>query len=189
MHANPISRHRSAPPRLALYLGLLLALGGCSTTETIEPASQNRNMDRLEAIEAACESLVLDYAYYRDREDLQLAAQGVAAVFTEDATLTVSGQSFTGRQAIHDRIADQTDPPLFAHLMSTIRIFPQSATKATGVSYATVYVAPRPAQGSALAEGFAAVGEYHDEFRLTEQGWRIAKRTFIARIRYQRDET
>lgn len=183
MQANPTFglNHPLRLPSFALYLALLLMLGGCSTTET----SQNQN----QSIEAACEALVLDYAYYRDREDLQVAAQGVAAVFTEDATLTVSGQSFTGRQAIFDRIADQTNPPLFAHLMSTIRIFPESATKATGVSYATVYVAPRPAQGSALAEGFAAVGEYHDEFKLTAQGWRIAQRTFIARIRYQRDET
>lgn len=162
---------------LTLFLALSLVLSGCTTNTTNQ------------SLEAACEALVLDYAYYRDREDVQLAAQGVATVFTEDATLTVSGQSFTGRQAIFDRIADQTNPPLFAHLMSTIRIFPESATKATGVSYATVYVAPRPKDGSALAEGFAAVGEYHDEFRLTNQGWRIAKRTFIARIRYQRDET
>ncbi len=184
MQANAKPSHHLALPNLAFYMGLFLALSGCSTA-SLEPASQNPSMA---SIQAACESLVLDYAYYRDREDLQLAAQGVAAIFTQDATLTVNGQSFTGRRAIHDRIADQTNPPLFAHLMSTIRIFPESATKATGVSYATVYVAPRPAQGSALAEGFAAVGEYHDEFRLTDEGWRISKRTFIARIRYKRDE-
>lgn len=181
MLANPKSS-LCPLPALTLALVLFVTLGGCSSTQ-IEQLGQNPN------IEAACEALVLDYAYYRDREDLQLAAQGVAAVFTKDATLTVSGQSFTGRQAIFDRIANQTNPPRFAHLMSTIRIFPESATKATGVSYATVYVAPRPNDGSAVTEGFAAVGEYHDEFRLTDQGWRIAKRTFLARIRYQRDDT
>lgn len=159
------------------------AIAGCASDPRLLATTN-------QTIEDACEALVLDYAYFRDRDDLQVAAQGVAAVFTEDATLTVNGQSFSGRQAIFDRIVQQTNAPLTAHMMSTIRITPQSSDRATGVSYATVYVAPKPAPGqeSALAEGFTAVGEYHDEFRLTTQGWRIAKRTYIARIRYQRGE-
>lgn len=164
-------RHHRAPHYLLVLLSL--ALTACASTSSHQ------------SIEQACESLVLDYAYYRDREDAQLAAQGVAAVFTEDATLTVNGQSFRGRQAIFDRIAQQTNAPLTAHMMSTIRIFPEGPSRAIGVSYATIYVAPRPTQGSALAEGFTAVGEYHDVFTLTSQGWRIANRTYIARIRYQ----
>jgi hypothetical protein len=162
---HPVSRY--------LMVLFSLALTGCASTSTSQ------------SIEQACESLVLDYAYYRDREDTQLAAQGVAAVFTEDATLTVNGQSFHGRQAIFERLAQQTNAPLTAHMMSTIRIFPEGPSRATGVSYATIYVAPRPAQGSALAEGFTAVGEYHDVFTLTPEGWRIVNRTYVARIRYQ----
>ena len=162
--------------RTNLFILFSFVLAGCTSSTSPQ-----------QSIEAACEALVLDYAYYRDREDLQLAAEGVSSVFTEDATLTVNGERFQGRGAIFDRIADQANPPLIAHMMSTIRIFPQSASQATGISYVTVYVAPRPKDGTASAEGFAALGEYHDEFTLTPQGWRIAKRTFFTRIRYQRD--
>ncbi len=138
------------------------------------------------AIRAACEDLVLDYAYYRDRQDPAEAAAGVAAVFSEDATLTVLGQTFVGKNAIYNRLAQQTNPQLTQHLMSTIRIFPVSATTATGVSYATVYVATKPAADGNPAEGFATVGEYHDKFELTDSGWRIAQRKFVVRMLGQR---
>ena len=51
--------------------------------------------------------------------------------------------------------------------MSTIRIFPVDQNTATGVSYVTVYSAP---PGVNVVEGFAAVGEYHDEFVRTDAG-------------------
>lgn len=156
--------------RLWLAFSLCLALAGCSSTTTQPNATQ------------ACEALVLDYAYYRDREDLQQAAAGVAGLFTQDATLTVNDQSFQGREAIFERIANQRDAPLTAHMMSTIRIFSQSSKRATGVSYATVYVAAKRGQNPVTAASFTAVGEYHDEFVLTPEGWRIAKRKFITRI-------
>lgn len=125
-----------------------------------------------EDVQRACTDLVLDYAYYRDRPD----AEGFAGVFTEDGELTVLGQTFVGRQALIERLKDAHKGPSFRHLMSTIRIFPIDAQRARGVSYATVYSAPA---GESEVNGFAAMGEYHDEFVLTAQGWRIAKREFI----------
>lgn len=153
-----------------LAITLCLVLASCTNTAGPTDAYQ------------ACEALVLDYAYYRDREDLQTAAEGVAGLFTEDATLTVNGQSFQGRAAIFERIAGQSNAPLTAHMMSTIRIFPESGQRATGVSYATVYVVPKQGDTPVTADGFTAVGEYHDEFVRTPAGWRIAKRNFITRI-------
>ncbi len=126
------------------------------------------------AIKAACTDLVLDYAYYRDRPD----AAGFANVFTKDGELRVMGQAFIGRKALHDRLADGGDGPVFRHMMSTIRIFPKSARKATGVSYVTVYSAPAGTVPAKVSD-FAAVGEYHDEFVLTEAGWKIARREFV----------
>ena len=125
-------------------------------------------------VRQACTDLVLDYAYYRDRPD----AAGVANVFTEDARLSVLGQTYTGRKAIHDRIVAGADGPIFRHMMSTIRIFPQDAKNATGVSYVTVYSAPR-GEGPQPVERFAGVGEYHDKFVRTDEGWRIAEREFV----------
>jgi uncharacterized protein (TIGR02246 family) len=123
----------------------------------------------------ACTNLVLDYAYFRDRPD----AEGVADLFTEDAQLTVLGQTFAGRAAIAERIRDAADGPVFRHMMSTIRIFPDDETYAHGVSYVAVYTAPAGQLPGPLHQP-AAVGEYHDRFVLTESGWKIARREFIA---------
>lgn len=119
----------------------------------------------------ACTDLVLDYAYYRDRPD----PTGFANVFAENATLTVLGDTFKGREAIGKRLQGAVRGPQFRHLMSTIRIFPQDQLHATGVSYVTVYTAPH---GATEVEGFAGIGEYHDEFVLTPVGWKIASRVF-----------
>jgi uncharacterized protein (TIGR02246 family) len=126
------------------------------------------------AIEA-CTNLVLDYAYFRDRPD----AEGVANLFTEDAQLTVLGQTFVGRAAIAKRIRHAADGPVFRHMMSTIRIFPDDETHAHGVSYVAVYTAPAGPLPRPLHQP-AAVGEYHDRFVLTESGWKIARREFVA---------
>ncbi len=122
----------------------------------------------------ACRDLVLDYAFYRDRPD----AHGVANLFTEDAELSILGETWRGRQAIYERIVAGADGPLFRHLMSTIRIFPESETRARGVSYVTVYTAP-PGEGPRPLDAPAAVGEYHDVFVKTNAGWQIAERRFV----------
>ena len=126
------------------------------------------------AITAACTDLVLDYAYYRDRPD----AAGFASVFTQDGELRVMGEAFIGRKALHDRLANAGHGPVYRHMMSTIRIFPKSPRKATGVSYVTVYSAPSGTLPAKVGD-FAAVGEYRDEFVLTEAGWKIARREFV----------
>ena len=133
----------------------------------------NHRLDEA-AIKAACEELVLNYAYYRDRPD----ADGVAAQFTEDARLEVLGQTFIGRDKIHARIEAGKGGPVFRHMMSTIRIFPVDQNQATGVSYVTVYSAP-PGDMPQPINNFAAVGEYHDRFVRTAEGWKIAERKFV----------
>lgn len=139
-------------------------------------AQSSTSMPRADhaAIKAACTDLVLDYAYYRDRSD----ALGFANVFAPDGELRVMGQVFIGRKALHDRLANGGDGPVYRHMMSTIRIFPKSPREATGVSYVTVYSAPA-GTGPAQISNFAAVGEYHDEFVLTDTGWKIARREFV----------
>ncbi len=131
-----------------------------------------------EDVRQACRDLVLDYAYYRDRPD----AQGFANVFAKDGELTVLGETFAGKAAIAARLKDAEEGPSFRHLMSTIRIFPVDADTATGVSYVTVYSAP---PGETTVEGFLGVGEYHDEFVRTVDGWKIKKRVFVPVYSYE----
>jgi ketosteroid isomerase-like protein len=135
-----------------------------------------------ESIESACESLVLDYAYYRDLLD----AERIAELFADDATMSIRGEVFSGRAAIKKRIQDTSDDPATRHLMSTIRIFPVDSDRATGVSYVTVYLGPRGKEmGPSPVEGFAAIGEYHDSFVRTADGWKIASREFRPAFVYE----
>ena len=47
-----------------------------------------------------CSNLVTDYAMYRDRFD----AEAFSNLFTEDASLTVLGQTWEGRNSIRERM-------------------------------------------------------------------------------------
>lgn len=126
-----------------------------------------------------CINLVTDYAIYRDRFD----AEGFSSLFTEDASLTVGGQTWVGRANIRARIEGLKNGSSIRHLMSTIRITPVDADNATGISYATIYSAPA---GSTTVEGFALIGEYHDTFVRTADGWKISKRELHTAYTYDR---
>ncbi len=141
-------------------------LAGCAT-----PNSANTtNGDAIRA----CQDLVTGYAIHRDRMD----SEAFANLFSKDAVLSVLGQRFEGRAAIKARLEGPPTPPL-RHLMSTVHIEMESATQARGISYVTVYAAQTvEPKLPFVVDGFMATGEYHDVFRLTADGWRIAQREF-----------
>jgi uncharacterized protein (TIGR02246 family) len=124
----------------------------------------------------ACRQLVMDYAWYRDHPD----TDAYAALFTDDAELSILGETFKGREAIAQRLTASAGSTV--HLMSTIRVTKVDEDTATGVSYVTVYTAP-PGIGPHTVSGYAAIGEYHDDFRKTETGWQIKKRVLVLRLR------
>ena len=122
----------------------------------------------------ACTALVMDYAYYRDRYD----AAPYADLFAEDAVLTVLGVDYEGRAAIKARMLDASDKPPSRHHMTTIKITPVDDSTATGVSYVTVYSAPASAERPAAVNAFTTMGEYHDTFTRTDDGWKILRREY-----------
>jgi 3-phenylpropionate/cinnamic acid dioxygenase small subunit len=124
----------------------------------------------------ACRDLIMDYAYYRDHP----GAEHYVALFTEDAELSILGDIRKGREAIRERMRTVTGSTV--HLMSTVRITEVSPKEATGVSYVTVYTGPA-GDGPHTVSGYAIIGEYHDVFRKTDAGWKIAKRTLVPRLR------
>lgn len=126
----------------------------------------------------ACSNLVTDYAYHRD----QFNAKEFADLFTEDASLTVVNQTWVGRADIQKRIEDLKTGSTIRHEMSTIRIVPIDADHATGVSYATIYSAPA---GETTVKGFTLMGEYHDEFVRTPEGWKFSKRVLFSKYSLQ----
>ena len=133
-----------------------------------------------EDIHQQCIDLVLGYAYHRDNFN----AEEFSQLFTEDASLTVGGQTWVGREEIRGRIQELRNGSTIRHLMSTMRIVPDGEDRATGVSYVTIYNAP---PGVTEVEGFLLIGEYHDEFVRTEEGWKIQTRELRPVYRYARD--
>ncbi len=151
-----------------------LSLIACS------PANSRDELDSAieRAIVAACESLVTDYAIFRDQKD----ADAYAAVFTEDGELVLPTATYRGRDTLRERVIDSRGKRVSKHLMSTTKITVVDAENATGISYATIYIEPARNKdgGPERTKGFAAVGEYHDTFRLTDRGWKFARREFVA---------
>ncbi len=145
----------------ALLVGLLLAGSAVSA-----PALGGE-------IEDACTELVMGYALYRDQFNIDAYGE----LFAEDAVLSVLGNEYRGRDAIRKRLEDSRGKEETRHLMSGIWITVIDERRATGVSYASIYAA---APGELpLEPTIPAVGEYHDEFRLTEAGWKISRRSFV----------
>ncbi len=127
----------------------------------------------------ACHARVAEYAYFWDQND----DEGMAAVFTDDATLTLGGQTFTGPEAIVGRMQAREEGSLIRHLMTTVHIERTGADSARGVSYVSVYMGQQPDQGLTVVDGFALMGEYHDTFALTGGDCRIAERRLVPVLR------
>ncbi len=164
---------------LLFVLLLVLGIGGCAPTSVGSSVVQ-KNAESEQQTIVACTDLVLDYALYRD----QLDVESFVALFTREARLSVQGKTFVGTDAIRARLQGAKRGPKTRHLMSTIRISPVSANRATGISYVTVYAGSAALQEKARQQegeleavnGFAMIGNYIDEFERTPEGWRIASR-------------
>ena len=130
-----------------------------------------------ERIKRACENLVMDYARHRD----QAQGAALAQLFTEDAELSVNGETFIGRKALLTRFAAPATHR-FRHMMSNVHITVTGHKQAIGVSYALIFVGPIDKQNPdapITVSNFVAMGEYQDTFVLTDAGWRIASRRFV----------
>ena len=132
------------------------------------------------AVEHACTRLALDYSHYADSAQFD----AWAALFTEDAEMVLMGQRHKGRAAIRASVG-KGDPNAVAsfHSLSNIRIDVVNAELARGTVGVTLFMAPKVnGVGSAKVMAPAAIGNYHDTYKKTAEGWRIARREFAATI-------
>lgn len=161
-------------PRYARFglVSVLFGLVGCATDAAVLSNTG-------ESTEAACTRLVMDYALYRDQGN----AEALANLFTEEAQLVMNGETFSGRSALKARATHTSNSPFLTHLMSTVQIYPESASRARGLSYVSVYLGPPGAEANQQAS-LAAVGEYRDQFVKTAQGWKISRREFVPRVTF-----
>lgn len=143
------------------------------------------------AMVVACTQTVQDYAWYLDHpgEDVDTTAQAFAALFTEDAVLTLHDakmeeERFVGHDAIAGRYKRDRRARRILHVMTNVRIEPTSASTATGTNYVQVHL--HPVGGSLDEGGVTGVAEYRDVYRFEGGVCRISKRTTILRIGPQR---
>ena len=119
---------------------------------------------------AAIVDLLYAYAWHFDRNE----PEGVAALFTEDATIDYGPENPTivGREAIVPAIRPGLQK-LFktsAHHITNPRIEPEGPDGAAGVAYVYAW----HVYHSDDSEG-ELWGQYHCRFRRTADGWRIAE--------------
>ncbi len=149
---------------------LLLAL---SSAQAADLSAQDEWM-----IKAEIKQLVDTYAMARDNLD----AVAYANTFTENGTLIIGGEPYTGRDVLQARVEDANQDSVGMHMMSTSDITVIDENNATGVHYATVYGAipgeDHPEGGPIELAGFLAQGKYIDKYERTEEGWRISERRF-----------
>jgi len=127
------------------------------------------------AISIACERLLADYAIFRDHLD----ADGFANTFSEDAELVLGSGSHKGRDAIRTNITSRPSPGV-AHMimLTSVKITPIDETSATGISYGIVLNGDRPVKHGdrpVQMNGITSAVEYHTEFVLTDDGWKISR--------------
>ena len=128
------------------------------------------NEAEVAAIERACERLVVAYTHLVDGGQ----AAKVADLFTDDGVWTFGAQRYEGRSAIREAFAQrEATDRVSRHVCTNLRVTVTDAEHASGVVYLTLY---RFDGAGAGHPDPVLVGDYHDEFVLTAQGWRFAER-------------
>lgn len=135
-------------------------------------------MDDLERLlaERACERLIMEYARRVDFGN----ASAIADLFTEDGLWTGTDLRLDGREEIRawfterERLSRRVSRHLCVNVMVDVR----SEDEADSVSFLVNYRHDRRdgATGPVPMEVPKYVGELHDTFRRTPDGWRFASR-------------
>lgn len=140
--------------------------------------AQSLSKEEVLMIKAEINVLVDEYAYYRDTFN----APAYANLFSEDGKLVIGGNPVEGRAAIQKRVEDANQASVGMHMMATGIINVLDANNATGVHYAAVFgITPEEgADPSAPVPNAGPVtqGKYTDKYVNTDDGWKLAERSF-----------
>lgn len=133
------------------------------------------DIDRM-LIEHECRKLMLLYCQYVDH----LEPEKFANVFTKDAFYNPAAHpEMNGREEILAWIQEYPRDRLARHVSTNQVIDVVDADRATGTSYAVVYRQEQPVAGTPSENVVPrSIVEYHDTFRRTADGWRIASREY-----------
>ncbi len=141
-------------------------------------ASIGLTADEIRAIEWDCQKLSIMAFNRIDAREYEALGE----LYTEDATFvrpTDVENPFHGREAIVASYAGRPANRMSRHLCTNFEVVVEGPDRAKGFFLVAVYIGdsdkPAPRIG-AQAESSQLVGEFRDEYVLTEAGWRISKR-------------
>lgn len=128
-------------------------------------------------IEAACRRLSTAFAVYVDHG----RAEDVVALFTPDGVFERAGLRLDGAAEIAAFLARRPATRITRHFCSNILIEPVDSTRARGIVYFTLFEGE--GETPATMQLPLTVGEYHDDYVRTANGWRIRHRRSVGIFR------
>ena len=120
------------------------------------------------ACELHCMRLCADFAHYADSRDYDK----FVALFTEDGTFELRGETLRGRNAILRAMRARPDDMITRHICTNIRIDAHDNGTATGAGSLLLFhrVANENVEPSMI------VADYRDVYKVTASHWRIQER-------------
>jgi ketosteroid isomerase-like protein len=118
-----------------------------------------------------CERLSIAFANAIDRRDYP----AVLDLFAEDAVVDRMGTIIRGKPALSAWLESRPVDIVTRHVCSNIAIAQHGPDTAEGLTYFTFYKEMAAADICEI-DGPEMVGEYHDTFTLTAQGWKLQSR-------------
>ncbi len=136
------------------------------------------NLQEQQSIELACSKLCNQFAVFNDagRHD------ELVELFIEEGLYArpLDPENFVrGRAPILAAFKARPKDKVFRHLITNIVIDVLGENTAKGLCYVTLFSGSTDNPAEKLdfkANPSVLIGEYHDDFVLTDQGWRFAKR-------------
>ena len=120
----------------------------------------------------ACTALSIAFANGVDSRDYAR----VVDVFADDAVLEHWDRSFNGREEIAAMLEARPFDMQTRHFCTNIEITQDADHAASGITYFLFFRGTENDNGPLPLNGPNLFGEYRDQFRLTDSGWRIAHR-------------
>lgn len=124
------------------------------------------------SIEAECSRLVAGFAFYMDRRRYD----DVAGLFTEDCVFERTGAKIKGIDELCMMMANRPAGLVTRHVCAPPFFHRCDAESAQAVTYMMMFRGEGDDAGPVEVPGVAGVAEFHDVFRRTADGWRIAIR-------------
>tara|TARA_A100001037_G_scaffold119477_1_gene108853 strand:+ start:4012 stop:4443 length:432 start_codon:yes stop_codon:yes gene_type:complete len=135
--------------------------------------------ERLE-IEWELKRLNDDYVRYADQQDFD----SFLKLFTEDAVLEIGGIERKGHDAIRGHFGDR-EQMVTRHICTNLWYEPIDDNTAEGEIYLTVYRCSGPyteKDGPIPYDRPDWIGEYHDKYVRTPDGWKFSERRLSVRF-------